>query len=587
MQEPITSNNTPSNNPLQPGGAGSAGASRPARRWWPYLLLALIILLGLAIRLYGLGERTMTHIEIYVPGIPLPVELSDPAPRLTVKATLFGMLMAEEPHPPGYYLLMLAWTRIFGAGIESLRLPSAIFGILSILLVFILGAQEKNRNAGLLAALLLALNGHQVFWSQLAKNYVLSEFVGLAATVMLLLALRGGKWERWFQLMYLALLLAGVSLTIYFWPILITHMIWVLVEKWENRTLPGIFQWQYLALILGTPLVSLAIFQSRRASYLDPNFIPSMVRFFGFGYAVEVIPKVFANFNWLKLLPPLILVIGGAFLAAGLWNARDRKDARPSRGFPALLFLAAALLTTPLIFCMGKYLSGDIPRAGKNVMLSALLPAILVGFYFFLQFVWSRRDKWKGVFQTDAPNRWNFKVSAYLALLPVLSVAVISPVVALFNSRGILLYTPYLLLTIAAGALALIKRSRLWIPVLITALLILCAGNIFFRNSTLEHPTDYKSLAEKWIPEIQPDDLVLVRLHWSTTPIFYYLDTNQLEVISTNRYLKHQTNYDNSRIWVLSLVDLEGGPDMKTILQDYRLKDTITGRNIQADLYEK
>ena len=150
------------------------------------MLLGLIVLLGLAIRLCGLGERTMTHIETYVPGIHLPAGLSDPSPRLTVKATLLDMIYRFEPHPPGYYLFMLGWTRVFGAGIEWLRLPSVIFGTACILLVFFLGMQEKNQIAGLLAALLLALNGHQVFWSQLAKNYVFSEFIGLAATIFLL-----------------------------------------------------------------------------------------------------------------------------------------------------------------------------------------------------------------------------------------------------------------------------------------------------------------------------------------------------------------------------------------------------------------
>ena len=557
---------------------------------WTYLLLALIVLLGLAIRLYGLGERSMTHIEIYVPGIPLPAGLSDPEPRLTVKDTLFGMLYSAEPHPPGYYLLMLGWTRVFGAGIEALRLPSAVLGALCILLVFILGMQEKNRNAGLLGALLLALNGHQVFWSQLAKNYIWAEFIGLAATVLLLQALGGGKRERWFQVMYLAMLLLGISLTIYFWPILIAHLIWVVIEKWENRSLPGIFQWQYLALILGTPLVSLAIFQSRRESYLDPNFLPSMARFLELGYAIEVIPKAFAHLTWLNLLPPLLLVIGGIFLAAGLWSARQAKDARPTNGIPTLLLLAAAIITIPVILFMGKYLSGDFQRAGQNVMISALLPAILIGLYYLLQLLWSHREKWRGRLQVDAPNRSNYKLSAYLAVLPVLSVAALSPVVALFNSRGVMLYTPYLLLTMAAGALALIKRSRAWIPILVIALLILPIGNIFFRNSMLEHPNDYKGLAEQWIPEIQDDDLIFIRRHWVTTPIFYYLDAKQYTIISDlqpDGYRNAVQDFPDARVWVLTFPGLDEIPALEQALADYKITDTIEATNIQVDLYQR
>ena len=55
----------------------------------------------------------MTHIEISVPGIHLPEGMAIPEARLTVRDTLVGLISYAEPHPPGYYLFMLAWTAGF------------------------------------------------------------------------------------------------------------------------------------------------------------------------------------------------------------------------------------------------------------------------------------------------------------------------------------------------------------------------------------------------------------------------------------------------------------------------------------------
>ena len=174
-----------------------------------------MVLIGLAVRLFELDKRGMTHIEIYVPGIELPAGRTNPSPRLTVPALLRSMIGSEVPHPPGYYLLMLGWAKITGTDLWWLRFPSVIFGTACILLIFLIARQEKGTYPGLLAALLIALNGQQVFWSQLAKNYILAEFVGLAATLMLLIAYKGANWERLNQLIYLVLVLSGIFLTIY------------------------------------------------------------------------------------------------------------------------------------------------------------------------------------------------------------------------------------------------------------------------------------------------------------------------------------------------------------------------------------
>src|SRR5208283_2310922 len=96
--------------------------------------------------------------------------------RLTVGPVLTGTFSSDS-HPPGYYLLMLPWTRRMGTSLRALRLPSAVLGTASIALVYVLGALIGAPVAGGVAAALVAFSGYQVFWSKVARMFALSCFL--------------------------------------------------------------------------------------------------------------------------------------------------------------------------------------------------------------------------------------------------------------------------------------------------------------------------------------------------------------------------------------------------------------------------
>lgn len=66
-------------------------------------------------------------------------------------------------HPPLYYLTLKAWTSVFGYNEISLRLPSVIFSLIAIYLVF--------RFFGFWPSLLLAFNPLYLYYSQEARMY--------------------------------------------------------------------------------------------------------------------------------------------------------------------------------------------------------------------------------------------------------------------------------------------------------------------------------------------------------------------------------------------------------------------------------
>jgi hypothetical protein len=149
----------------------------------------------LLLRLDGLGSRSMSHPELFVPGIDLPEDISAPPPLLSLPQAMWWHFHTEV-HPQGYYFFMWGWTKLFGTSLSALRLPSVILGTLSLILVFCLASQVFDRWTGLIGMALLAFNGHHLYWSQMARMYSMLCFLGLLSTLLLVGGLIPGGLDR-------------------------------------------------------------------------------------------------------------------------------------------------------------------------------------------------------------------------------------------------------------------------------------------------------------------------------------------------------------------------------------------------------
>ena len=149
------------------------------------IILGAVTLAALALRLWGIDARSISHGEVYVPGIPLIAGISEPPPRHDFYHALLWHFHAE-PHPIGWYLSMLGWTDIFGTSPAALRIPSALYGAASVVIVGLIGRRVYTAPVGLLAAGILALHGFHIFWSQTARMYTAGMFWGLLSVWLLL-----------------------------------------------------------------------------------------------------------------------------------------------------------------------------------------------------------------------------------------------------------------------------------------------------------------------------------------------------------------------------------------------------------------
>jgi 4-amino-4-deoxy-L-arabinose transferase-like glycosyltransferase len=130
--------------------------------WSKYAPVFLITLLGAALRLYDLGGKTLWYDEgfsLWMARHPLP--------------EIWRLSWLADFHPPLYYAVLRGSLLMLGDSEASLRLPSALLGILTIPLTYALGRVIGGRRLGLLAALLVAFSPLHVSYAQEARMFAL------------------------------------------------------------------------------------------------------------------------------------------------------------------------------------------------------------------------------------------------------------------------------------------------------------------------------------------------------------------------------------------------------------------------------
>src|SRR5262249_8230762 len=86
---------------------------------------------------------------------------------------------------------------VFGDAAWSLRLPAVVFGVASIEALYLLGTVVTGRREALLAAALMAVSYHHVWFSQNARGYTGLLLFTLLSSWFLLQGLRQGHAILW------------------------------------------------------------------------------------------------------------------------------------------------------------------------------------------------------------------------------------------------------------------------------------------------------------------------------------------------------------------------------------------------------
>lgn len=337
-----------------------------------YAPLLLLTLLGFGVRLAFLGRQSLWYDEAFSLAVAsAPWEV------------FWSALLSDGVHPPGYYLLLRAALPLFGGMEFGLRFLSAAAGTLAVpLLARLARCLFRREEAGLLAALLLALNPFAIWYAQEARQYALLLALTLAAGWTYLRLLNRPSWRRWWPFT----LVTALSFLLHYFAFVFVlaqfvHLIGLL------RRRPIALRWWFAAqAVAAAPFLPWAVAIAGRegrnfgigwiqpVSPLDPLLTLSNL-----GFALSDPASVWTWLGVVVVLSSQFSVFGSRFSGFG-----SRFSGLSSR-FSALKFRGSTLhpssfilifLLTPILFTF--LLSFRLPLYVDRFLIVSL-PALLLG----------------------------------------------------------------------------------------------------------------------------------------------------------------------------------------------------------------
>ncbi|HZZ83332.1 MAG TPA: glycosyltransferase family 39 protein [Anaeromyxobacteraceae bacterium] len=109
---------------------------------------------------------------------------------------ILSVVLHQDSNASLYYALLHEWLRL-GEGEATVRLLSVLLGVATVPALYLLGARLAGPRVGLFAALLLAVNGFHIQFSQTARGYSLLMLLATLSTLCLVRAVEAPDVGRW------------------------------------------------------------------------------------------------------------------------------------------------------------------------------------------------------------------------------------------------------------------------------------------------------------------------------------------------------------------------------------------------------
>lgn len=184
-------------------------------------VLMILLLVGTVLRLYGL-EKGLWYDEItaYVKYVRMPI------------GTLLTTYDSENQHFL-YTLFAHACIAWFGDSGWAVRLPAVVFGIGSLLGVYLVGRELLSEQEALLATALLVFSYHHIWFSQNARGYTGVMAFAMLATWAFLRGLRENTiiWWCWYAMASAAGVFVHVTMVF----VIVSHFLIYCVRLMSNR----------------------------------------------------------------------------------------------------------------------------------------------------------------------------------------------------------------------------------------------------------------------------------------------------------------------------------------------------------------
>lgn len=337
-----------------------------SRTFW---VVAGLIVLAAGLRFATLGTQAYHHDEIVT------------ASRV-LRGDFFHAMEAvgfSESAPPLYYILAWVWTQLTGTGEFGLRSLSALAGVATVPVAYLLGTELRGRRTGIAAAALVAVNPMLLWYAQEARSYALVVLLTTLAALYFVRALRlrdvpslghpygrlsegtsgGGRRDLTLWGVFSALALATHYFAIF--PILL-EAVWLL---WRRRraALAGL----WIVLLAGLALAPLVIHQASlgHAEWIGGRSLGHRLWETGVTFVVGETGDIIARPE--TLLPAMVPLLA-ALVALALLGLRGDREERRACGL--MLAIAVATVAAPLVVAL--------VAPGKDYVLARnLIPALV------------------------------------------------------------------------------------------------------------------------------------------------------------------------------------------------------------------
>ncbi len=318
-----------------------------SRTFW---IVACLTLLAAGLRFATLGVQAYHHDEIVT------------ASRVLRGGFWHAMdaVGFSESAPPLYYALAWLWTQLTGTGEFGLRAVTALAGVATVPVAYLLGVELRGRRTGIAAAALVAVNPMLVWYAQEARSYALLTLLTTIGALYFVRALDSGG-RRAFVGWGAA---SALALATHYFAIFAVgfEAVWLLRRRGRDA-IPGL----KIVAVAGLLLAPLAIHQmlAGRAEWIGNHSLGHRLWEVGVTFTVGEIGDIIARPE-----RPLLALVPLLAIAAALVVLLARGDGRERSRAGRMLAIAAATVAIPVTL-------GLLVPSKDYVLARNLLPALV------------------------------------------------------------------------------------------------------------------------------------------------------------------------------------------------------------------
>lgn len=292
---------------------------------------------------------------------------------------MLRQLYLQDNHPPLSHIVSWIGIRAVGDSEFAVRLPSLVFGVLLVPLLYVTAREFYNNRVGLIAAAIGAVAPLAVWYGQEARMYSQFMLLSLVTVYAQIRVLRGGGRRYWilFTLGSVALIATQYFAVLHVGATLIVFVVELLRRRRAGQKVAALVKnlgWSTLSMaILLAPLVPFALHQTAHNQQAGFGFSAGGL---ATGSAVVPPPGIYGlltNIEWAifgyqpdQLTTRLVALWPIGLLGLLLLLGRPRRPLNRSlviiAGFPVVVIFAASFLAAKSrSLAEVRYFAGSVP----------------------------------------------------------------------------------------------------------------------------------------------------------------------------------------------------------------------------------